>query len=136
MYSHFTDIEVRYYETDQMGVVHHSNYIRYFETGREKMMDNAGIPYTQTEARGIIMPVHSVHCDYIYPAHYGETLRLETSLKEVPRSRIIFYYRLFNPQQVLLATGTVELAFVDKTTGRPTRAPKFLTDVIEKLLHL
>ncbi len=136
MYSHNTYIEVRYYETDQMGVVHHSNYIRYFETGREKMMDAAGVPYVETERRGIIMPVHSVHCDYIYPAHYGETIRLETSLKEVPRSRMIFYYRLFNADEVLLATGSVELAFVDKATGRPVRAPGFLVEEVEKLLNL
>ncbi|MFA6325908.1 MAG: thioesterase family protein [Bacteroidales bacterium] len=136
MISYTSKITVRYYETDQMGVVHHSNYIRYFETGREEMMEHYGVPYVETERQGIIMPVHSVHCDYIFPAHYGEVLSVVTRLEEIPRSRITFLYEIYNPSEVLLSKGSVVLAFVDRSSGRPVRAPRFLTEVIEKLLNL
>ncbi len=54
------EIDVRYYETDQMGIVHHSNYIRYFECGRSDMMAKAGIPIDKIEAAGVVLPVISV----------------------------------------------------------------------------
>lgn len=136
MMEHITKITVRYYETDQMGVVHHSNYIRYFETAREEMMTHYGVPYVQTESQGIIMPVHAVHCDYIHPAHYGEELSVVTSLEEMPRSRITFHYRIYNPSGVLLVKGYVTLAFVDVSRGVPVRAPRFLTEVLEKYINL
>ncbi len=133
---HTTEIKVRYYETDQMGVVHHSNYIRYFEIAREEMMEHYGVPYRETEARGIIMPVHSLQCDYIQPARYGEILTVVTQLKEMPRSRITFTYHILNPSGVLLAKGYVTLAFVDEARGIPVRAPDFLTKVLEKYIDL
>lgn len=133
---HTTHIKVKYYETDQMGVVHHSNYIRYFETAREEMMSHYGVPYEETEARGIIMPVHSVQCDYVHPAKYGETLSIVTRMESMPRSRITFHYTILNPEDALVAKGTVVLAFVDKSRGVPVRAPRFLTEVLEKYIDL
>ena len=133
---HTSKITVRNYETDKMGVVHHSNYIRYFETAREEMMQHYGIPYSETESRGIIMPVHAVHCDYIRPARYGEVLSVVTRLEEMPRSRITFRYQICNPSGILLAKGYVTLAFVDVSRGVPVRAPGFLTEVLEKYLNL
>lgn len=136
MVEHKTQITVRYYETDQMGVVHHSNYIRYFETAREEMMDHFGVPYTYTESLGIIMPVHAIHCDYIHPARYGQVLTVVTTIKEMPRSRITFHYRVLNDSDTLLATGYVTLAFVNASRGVPVRAPRFLTEVLEKYVNL
>ena len=133
---HTTHIKVRYYETDQMGVVHHSNYIRYFETAREEMMTHYGVPYEETEARGIIMPVHEVQCEYIHPAKYNETLTVVTRLDTMPRSRITFRYTVLNPEGTLVAKGFVTLAFVDRSRGVPVRAPRFLTEVLEKYIEL
>jgi len=136
MMEHTTQITVRYYETDQMGVVHHSNYIRYFETAREEMMAHFGVPYTFSESQGIIMPVRVVHCDYIHPARYGQVLTVITTVKEMPRSKITYHYQVFNDTSVLLATGYVTLAFVDASRSVPVRAPRFLTEVWEKYLNL
>lgn len=133
---HTTYIKVKYYETDQMGVVHHSNYIRYFETAREEMMSYYGVPYEETEARGIIMPVHEVTCEYLLPAKYNETLSVVTRLKTMPRSRITFHYTILNPAGDIVAKGYVTLAFVDKSRGVPVRAPRFLTEVLEKYIDL
>ncbi|HPJ82888.1 MAG: acyl-CoA thioesterase [Bacteroidales bacterium] len=136
MVEHKTQITVRYYETDQMGVVHHSNYIRYFETAREEMMAHIGVPYTYSESQGIIMPVRVVHCDYIHPARYGQVLTVTTTVNEMPRSRITYHYQVFDDSGVLLATGYVTLAFVDTSRGVPVRAPRFLTEVLEKYINL
>ena len=70
------ELEVRFYETDQMGIVHHSNYIRYFECGRGKMMDDLGLPVIRFEELGFIMPVSSVSCKYKTPARLGDRLRI------------------------------------------------------------
>lgn len=136
MLAHTTSYTVHYYETDKMGVVHHSNYIRYFETARDDMMNTLGIPYALTEEKGIMMPVRNVSCEYLAPAHYGETLSIVTQVQEMPRSRMTFHTSIYNAEGVLLVKGCVVLAFLNTNTGRPTRAPQFLTDVLEKLLNL
>ena len=69
-------IDVRYYETDLMGIVHHSNYIRYFEYGRIKMLEEIGLPISEIEGRGVMLPVVSTFCTYKTPSRMGETLRI------------------------------------------------------------
>ena len=125
-----TDIEVRYYETDQMGVVHHSNYIRYFETARTLSMKKAGIPYDEMERKGIVMPIVAVSCDYKRPALFGDTLRVTTILEKLPTVKIFYKYEIRNQKGELLATGTTVLAFLDAATKRPIRAPKYLLDIL------
>ena len=58
------ELDVRYYETDQMGIVHHSNYIRYFECGRSDMMEKLGLPISEVERAGVVLPVVAVECRY------------------------------------------------------------------------
>ena len=65
------ELDVRYYETDQMGIVHHSNYVRYIECGRSDMMKKAGLPIEAIEAAGVMLPVVSVECHYKLPAKMG-----------------------------------------------------------------
>ena len=65
-------LDVRYYETDQMGIVHHSNYIRYFECGRMAMLDEVGLPMHKIEEMGIMMPIIAVECRYKFPAKLGD----------------------------------------------------------------
>ena len=125
-----TDIEVRYYETDQMGVVHHSNYIRYFETARTLSMKKAGIPYDEMERKGIVMPIVSITCDYKRPALFGDTLRVTTILEKLPIVKISYKYEIHNQKGELLATGSTVLAFLDASTKRPIRAPKYLLDIL------
>ncbi|MCL2728238.1 MAG: acyl-CoA thioesterase [Bacteroidales bacterium] len=128
-----TNIEVRYYETDQMGVVHHSNYIRYFETARTLSMKKAGIPYDEMESQGIVMPIISVSCTYKRPALFGDTLRVTVILEKLPTVKIEFKYEVHNAQDVLLATGSTVLAFAHKETLRPMRAPQYLLDILKPL---
>ncbi len=88
--------KVQYYETDKMGVVHHSNYIRWFEEARTDFMEKAGIPYDKLEAEGIISPVTDVSCKYISPARFGENVRIETALTELGNVRFTFEYKVLD----------------------------------------
>jgi acyl-CoA thioester hydrolase len=126
MYITETILQVQYYETDQMGVVHHSNYIRYYETARTNFIKSLGISYRQLEESGTLMPIINVSCKYIQPATYDETLTIKTFLKELPTSRITFYYEIYNQAGMLINEGQTILAFINQETQRPCRTPEIL----------
>ncbi len=72
--------KVQYYETDQMAIVHHSNYIRWFEEARVDFLDKIGYGYKTMEEQGIISPVTKVNCNYKSMTRFGETVRIEAKI--------------------------------------------------------
>lgn len=68
--------KIAYYETDQMGIVHHSNYIRWFEEARIDFLSQIGLPYNKMEEEGILIPVLSVSCEYKYAMRFGQRFRI------------------------------------------------------------
>lgn len=84
MFTTETQLRVRYAETDQMGVVYHSNYFPYFETARAESIRQLGFTYADMEKMGIIMPVIEVQCRYLRPALYDDLLTIKVILKELP----------------------------------------------------
>ena len=130
-----TQLRVQYYETDQMGVVHHSNYIRYFETGRTEFMRHLGLFYKALEDSGIAMPITNVEVRYFHPAYYDDILFIRSSVKELPKARITFYYEIYNEERKLLASGSTTLAFIDKATGRPRRTPEAMIQALSEHLN-
>lgn len=127
-------IDVRYYETDQMGIVHHSNYIRYFECGRSDLLDKVGLPLTEIEAAGVMMPIVSVECKYRTPARLGDKLKIVSIIDSVPMAKLPVRSEVYNQDGVLLCEGEVVLGFIDAKTRRPIRCPKDLAAIIEKNL--
>lgn len=125
------NLEVRYYETDQMGIVHHSNYIRYFECGRSQMLKELGLPMERIEADGVMTPVVSVECRYKVPAKLGDVLRVVTSVDDIPRAKLTVRSEVYNQDGILLAEGNVVLGFIDSTTRRPIRCPKHFVTIFE-----
>ena len=71
--------KVHYYETDMMGITHHSNYIRWMEEARVDFMDQLGFPYAEMEERGVVSPVKSVSCDYVKPCAFGDEVEIAVS---------------------------------------------------------
>lgn len=124
-------LDVRYYETDQMGIVHHSNYIRYFECGRSDFLKKAGLPLEKIEAAGIMMPVVSVECKYKTPAVLGDTLKVVTSIDSIPQAKLCVHQEIYNSSDALVCTGSVVLGFIDAKNRRPVRCPKFICDFFE-----
>ena len=74
--------EINYYETDKMGIVHHSNYIRFLEEARCAWLKSIGLPYDMLEENGITIPVLGVECDYKHHVTYGDTIAIELSIEE------------------------------------------------------
>ena len=74
--------KTQYYETDQMGIIHHSNYIRWFEEARVNLMEQLGMGYDVMEEQGVISPVLSIHCEYKSMTHFGDTVVILPLLKE------------------------------------------------------
>ena len=72
---------VHYYETDQMGIVHHSNYIRWMEEARSDYLEKVGYSYVRLEAAGIVSPVVSVSCDYKVSCRFGDTVEVRWSMR-------------------------------------------------------
>lgn len=124
---HFLD--VRYYETDQMGIVHHSNYIRYFECGRTAMLKELGLPVEKIEETGVMLPVVSVECRYKVPAKLGDTLKIVSMIDEVPRAKLVIRTEIFNPAEQLVCEGRVVLGFINARTRRPVRCPETLAEL-------
>ena len=125
------EVNVRYAETDMMGVVYHGSYLPWFEIGRTNLLKQYGLPYRQLEAEGYFLPVLEVSVKYHRPALYDDTLRIVSTVTEKPVLRIRIGYEIYRGE-TLLATGTTVHAFIDKQ-GRPVRPPAKFATVMEKL---
>lgn len=132
-FEHFLD--VRYYETDQMGIVHHSNYIRYFECGRMAMLEEVGLPMHKIEESGIMLPIISVECKYKSPAKLGDRLKVVTYFNELPRARFTVMSEVYNQDGRLLVEGSVSMGFIDSMTRRPIRCPENLLNLFTEHLN-
>jgi acyl-CoA thioester hydrolase len=119
-----------------MGIVHHSNYVRYFECGRVDMLKKLGLPIEKIEEAGVMLPVVSVECRYKVPARLGDTLKVVTLIDEVPRAKLVIRTEIFNPDGLLCCEGKVVLGFINSQTRRPVRCPDELADVFDKHLNL
>ncbi|MEO7924254.1 MAG: thioesterase family protein [Chitinophagaceae bacterium] len=126
-----TQIRVRYAETDQMGVVYHSNFFPYFESARAESIRELGFTYADMERMGVIMPVIDVHCRYLRPARYDDLLTIKTILKELPvHHKIEFFHEVYNEKKELLAEGKIILYFMEAKTMKRTTMP---ADLMEKV---
>ena len=118
-----TEIEVRYAETDQMGVVHHSNYIVWFELARTRLCALSGFTYAEIEAMGYLLMVTGVEVRYRQPARYGETVTVVAWGERLASRGIRFAYEVRKGAE-LLATGATDHIWVERATGRPARTPE------------
>lgn len=111
-----TPITVRYCETDQMGVVHHSRYFPWFEAGRTDFIRQLGLSYRELEEIGLLLPLTKAAAKYITGAKYEDKLEIETQLTSLSMVRMTFSYRVVRCEDVrLLATGSTVHAAVDRS---------------------
>ncbi len=114
MYINETEIKVRYVETDQMGIVHHSNYYAWFEVGRTEFIVEAGMPYSEMEKHGVMMPVLESNCKYIEGAKYEDELKIQTWIEEMNGAKVLFGYNVVRvSDQKVIAKGSTKHAFVN-----------------------
>lgn len=126
MREHEIEIRVRYQETDAMGVVHHANFLTYFEMGRTELLRANGYDYRRVEEGGIFMVIVEANCRYRRPARYDDLLRLRTMATRVGPAKIEHEYQIFRGGE-LLAEGHTTLACVDRA-GQLQRVPDWLRE--------
>lgn len=131
MISFETKIRVEYHHTDQMGIVHHSNYVKFFEVARTEWLRAMGITYAEMERRGVMMPIVDVAVKYRNPALYDELISVTAFVDEAPKARMVFRYEVRGEDGREIATGSTTLGFIDSQTRRPQRAPQWLMEVIK-----
>ena len=128
---------VAYYETDQMGIVHHANYIRWFEEARDSYVRAYGIDYAQVEAQGILMPVISVNCDYKTPAKYNELVEIYVHLRFFNGVRLRYAYEIISRDTgALVARGGSEHCFIDAASRAPLNLRRRMPEYSAALLRL
>lgn len=111
--------KVQYYETDQMGIVHHSNYIRWFEEARMAFLEQMGIPYQQMEEMGIFSPVLSVEADYLRMVRYGTSVLIRTMVEEYNGIKLAVSYQVMDKSTGMIhCKGITRHCFLNEK-GRP-----------------
>ena len=134
MYSFETQIRVRYGETDQMSFVYYGVYAQYYEVGRVELLRSLGLTYKELEKIGLTLPVVNLSINYKKPAYYDDELTIRTTIKELPSSKITFYYEMVNENNEMLNIGEVVLVFVNKETGKPCFAPELVINKFKEKL--
>ncbi len=127
MYTHITQIRVRYSETDRMNYVYYGNYAQYFEVARVEALRNLGVSYKNLEElEGVMLPVLDYQIKFIKPAFYDELLTIKTSITKLPQARIYFEYEILNEKNEVINLASTTLVFVRKETMKPMIAPDSL----------
>ena len=128
-----TSLRVRYAETDQMGVVYHSNFIIWFEVGRVEMMRQLGFTYNEMEQRdGMHLPVAEVRCRYKAPARYDDLVVIRTRLMNVRASLLRFGYEIARDEDgTLLAEGESVHMVLDSEFKRTRLSSRYMTSFLK-----
>ena len=108
-------VNVRYAETDRMGIVHHSVYPIWYELARTDLSKLAGFPYSKMEEEGLMTPLVELNCKYYSPAYYDDELTVTATVNKLTPARIVFYYEVFRKdQEKPINTGYTVHAIVNK----------------------
>jgi len=114
MAEHKTLIRVIYADTDAMGVVYHTNYIKWFEVGRSELLRSLGYPYARMEEEGILLPLAECSCKYRSPAVYDDMLEITARLAEMKGATLTLEYEIRKQETgELLVTGATKHAITD-----------------------
>ena len=126
--------KVQYYETDKMGIVHHSNYIRWMEEARIDFLDRIGWNYKVMEDEGIISPVTAVESKYKCNTTFGDVITIEVSVEEFKGIRLKLRY-VMRKEDVVVNEATSEHCFLD-TEGKIVNIKKIKPELYETLSAL
>ncbi len=129
---HMCENRVLYGDTDSGGVVYYGNYLRYFEIGRTELMRQEGISYKSLEEDGYILPVVESYSRYKSSAYYDDLIQIKTSLAYIKRVSCRFNYKIYRKSdQKMLVKGFTIHAVVNQS-GKLTKMPEHLFEVLNK----
>jgi len=126
-----TKIRVIYADTDAMGIVYHTNYIKWFEIGRAELLRELGIPYAQIEASGYNLPLTEVACHYLYPARYDQIVVIETEIVYLRRASIKFNYVIRDEKQERVLVEGESVHACINVQGTVVRIPAGIVEKID-----
>ena len=126
---------VQYYETDRMGITHHSNYIRWMEEARVDFLSQIGWDYARLEESGIISPVLNVTCDFKRTTTFSDKITIMPTVAEFNGVKLKFSYEMKNEEGTVVFTATSMHAFLNKE-GRPVRMKQDYPDLYETIQSL
>ena len=130
-YEHHT----KYYETDQMGIIHHSNYIKWMEEARMDLMDQIGLNYKQMEELEIISPVLSVSCEYHSMVHFDDTVVIETKITKYNGIKMDLEYRMTDKETGKLRTTARSSHCFLNRSGRPLSLKRSYPEIDTKFFE-
>ena len=116
--------KVNYYETDKMGITHHSNYVRYMEEARTELFEQMGVSYSLMERAGLLLPVAELEGKYRHSSTAGERLRIEVRTLEYTGVRLVFGFKMYGEDGELVFTGKVTHG-CSNSQGHPVIMRKF-----------
>ncbi|MBR3622432.1 MAG: acyl-CoA thioesterase [Selenomonadaceae bacterium] len=125
-------IRVNFYDTDAMAVVHHANYIRWFEIGRVEYLRSIGITLNDLMEDGFVFPITEISAKFVSPGYYDDDLIIETTATELTKVKMAFNYKVYREKDgKLLVTGHSQNVYTSRETGKITR----LTEKYHKKLE-
>ena len=124
--------KVQYYETDKMGITHHSNYIRWMEEVRIWFLSEIGFSYAKLEEMGVVSPVLSVNCRYLAPSTFDDEVFITVSVSEFRGVKLHLAYKMKDAQDHTICEAQSEHAFLNRE-GRPVRMKKEYPDLFAAL---
>lgn len=128
--------KINYYETDRMGVVHHSNYIRFLEEARCNWLESIGLPFATLEENGITIPVLAVNCEYKHHVTFNDVIIVEMVVKEYTGVRMTVQYRIINKNTSdIVLVGETKHCFTNKNL-RPINLKRFNKEFSNKFENL
>ena len=125
---------VQYYETDKMGITHHSNYIRIMEEARVDVMEQMGFGYERMEEAGVFSPVMGVTCDYKRPTTFPDVIEVEITVAELSKLKARFAYKMTCKDKVV-CLGTSRHCFLDRN-GRPVAIEEYFPEFHKEMVKL
>lgn len=128
---HTSQVRVRYAETDCMGVVNNGVYLAYWEVARTELLRSCGLPYTELEKAGILLPLREAHVEYLRPGRYDDLIDLTATIEDFRSAMVEIRYEARRGHE-LLARGFTKHPFVDSASFRPVRPPKIFIDALER----
>lgn len=130
-----TEIQVRYQETDMMGVVYHANYLVWFEIGRTSLIEELGFSYKDMEDAGIVSPVTDVQVSFEKPVRYGDEVSVRTWISEYTGVKTTYAYEVVHDDGTVAVTGSSDHVLVKKDSFRPTSLRKAFPSWHETYKH-
>lgn len=114
-----------------MGIVYHTNYIKWFEIGRTELLRAMGFVYAEWEVRGFNLPLTQVYCHYLLSARYDQILQIETEVDYVKRASVKFKYTIWDENHEKDLTEGYTVHACTNTLGKIIRLPWEMINIIE-----